>query len=773
AVDQDLKEVSGEFTVRFPGPGKHLIAVPIDKANLPADVTPDHFLLEREVGGSWQPTGFLMDYDAAESKLYYDVDAEQGFQTNQTTSARFRVRTYLFTTLETATRPGSPFRIHYYPVGFLNYSSRVMADNSWNNSGGHASDPGVPDFVEDLDAALNEVYPRILLLERGAGQPMFKRPEEPIDVYVLDTGEANGESKMGGNVRISNTRVKNYQTMKITAGHELVHSLQGQYYRLRGILSGKRNRAFIEAMADYYAAEASGLLPAERKAHYGENSTDYLSLPIWSSSESSMYSAGHFLEWLEDRYGKGLIAETLERHKAYDFTALDQEITERDSSASLGSAFVAYGKQLMSHPEMTGGFGLHQKSKVSAYAEQQGHLSQKFLRGFTPYSHLSLSMKPMSMSMASLNGQATEPMMLVVHAQPSRVDSQTFFVNGSKDADYSEGAADEFTHLFEGEDLVVENFGSSGNPAAVEQLLINRSLSSTAVDVDYYLLQAQNVTGIEDGKVSWSTALVAQIPTRLIKGFRVYVNGDLLEGSELVPYTGSGAQSFGSPLIRPDHEVQVSVVDQAGHAWPPRPSGEGVSEIQVWLDYCSGCTLMEYGKTFDVTATVEGTKNTGVDWEVISELPDKPVRGTLTINENKVTYHAPAAEATECIIARAKAKPSVSKTVCVGVTSFISNECVTADTPVTLSTGAKKPIAELQPGDKVLAWDSTRGEVQAASVDKVLRHAEKPYDVELLRTFGGQSLTLTDDHPVATPQGWKQVHQLAAGDIIYTIDPVT
>jgi len=103
----------------------------------------------------------------------------------------------------------------------------------------------------------------------------------------------------------------------------------------------------------------------------------------------------------------------------------------------------------------------------------------------------------------------------------------------------------------------------------------------------------------------------------------------------------------------------------------------------------------------------------------------------------------------------------------------IDTVCVLPDTPITLSTGAKKPIQALLPGDRILAWDSTRKEVQAARVDEVLKHSDKPYTVEQLRTLSGQNLTLTDNHPIATPAGWKRVNQLKAGDQIYLINPVT
>lgn len=774
AVEEDLKEVSGEFTVQFGGNTSILFEVPLDRSALPNGVKPIQFQLERLVNGQWQRTGFLNRYDAAQAKISFQVQAESPpLRVAQESVGRYRIRIYLLSNQVTVSRPESPFRFHYYP-SLLGYRASVKSDSTWNSTSGHATDSNVPDYIEDLDAAMNEAYKQIMVIRRSNGDFLFKRPTEPMDVYVRDTGASAGDSDLGGPISISSTKLKNYLDMKVIGGHELIHLLQGQYYALLGIVSGSKNRAFIESSAHYLSIEANNLSPTERRDVYAETNRDYLSVTLTTDTDDNMYSAAHFLDWLSREYTHTIVADTLAYGSRDDHDSLSA-VLQKEEGISLVSAYKAYGEYLMSHPEDTGGFGSIQKGAVSSYSTQQGYLSSNFLREGQYYSRFSATLPPLSMGLAIVRGNTERSSLLVAHAQPQTgvVSSQTYFFTSSKDSDYAKtGPADSYFNFFSGKDLTQADFGfGDTNPKVMEQLLINPSRVTPAkVDVDYYLLQAQDVTGIEDGRVSWSNSRIAGIPERLLKGFRVYIDGGILEGAELVSL--SAGNSFSSPLIRPDHKAQVSVVDQAGNVWPERPSGNGPQDIQLSLSPY-GNSLVRPNGELKISPSVIGTEQTAVEWDLISEYPETPVKGRLRFEGNDAIYVAPSDFVAECVVARVKAKPTVSKQVCVGVSNITNYPCVLPDTPITLSTGAKKPIQDLAPGDSILAWDSTRKEVQAARVDEVFKHADKPYNVEQLRTLSGQTLTLTENHPISTPQGWKEVNQLKAGDVIYLINPVT
>lgn len=775
AVEEDLKEVSGEFTVQFAGNASLVLEVPLDKSLLPAQVKPIQFQLERLINGQWQRTGFLDRYDASTGKISFQVQADSpGLRLAQESVGRYRIRIYLLSNQVTVSRPGSPFKFHYYPSR-LGYQASVKSDSAWNSSSGHATDPNVPDYIEDLDAAMNEAYRQIRVIRRSNGEFLFKQPTEPMDVYVHDTGANAGDSDLGGPISISSTKLKNYLDMKVIGGHELIHLLQSQYYALLGAASGRKNRAFIESSAHYLSIAANGLSPEERKNIYAETNKDYLSVSLTTATDDNMYSSAHFFDWLSREYSHTVIPDSLAYGSRDDHDSLSA-VLQKDEGISLVSAYKAYGEYLMSHPEDTGGFGSVQKGALSSYATQQGFLSSNFLRDGQYYSHFNATLPPLSMSMAIVRGNSERSSLLVARAQPQTgvVSSQTYFFSSSKDSDYAKtGPADSYFNFFSGKALTQADFGfGTNNPKVMEQLLINPSrVSAAKVEVDYYLLQAQDVTSLEDGKVSWSNARIAGIPERLLKGFRVFIDGGVLEGAELVPL--SAGNSFSSPLIRPDHRAQISVVDLAGNVWPERPSGNGPQDISLSLSPASSSLLL-INKELKISPSVIGTELTEVNWELISEFPENPVKGRLRFDGNDAIYVAPNEYvAGECVVARVKAKPSVSRQVCIGVSTVIDTVCVLPDTPITLSTGAKKPIQALLPGDRILAWDSTRKEVQAARVDEVLKHSDKPYTVEQLRTLSGQNLTLTDNHPIATPSGWKRVNQLKAGDLIYLINPIT
>jgi hypothetical protein len=106
--------------------------------------------------------------------------------------------------------------------------------------------------------------------------------------------------------------------------------------------------------------------------------------------------------------------------------------------------------------------------------------------------------------------------------------------------------------------------------------------------------------------------------------------------------------------------------------------------------------------------------------------------------------------------------------------------CFPAGTPILLSNGTEKPIEDIQIDDMVFAHDGKQ--VVPAPVFALIRPPKK--SVYKLVFSDGNTLTLTDSHPIASLQGWKsispeatkrenpdlQVTPLQVGDSIHTID---
>ena len=93
---------------------------------------------------------------------------------------------------------GSNFKIHYYP-------QTVKKDVDWSAVGSGAyEDTLVPDYVEDLDKAMNEALRGLLALKQDDGSNVFNDPtigligKNTLDVYVRDLGSSDGNSAPRG-----------------------------------------------------------------------------------------------------------------------------------------------------------------------------------------------------------------------------------------------------------------------------------------------------------------------------------------------------------------------------------------------------------------------------------------------------------------------------------------------------------------------------------------------------------------------------------------------
>lgn len=90
-------------------------------------------------------------------------------------------------------------------------------------------------------------------------------------------------------------------------------------------------------------------------------------------------------------------------------------------------------------------------------------------------------------------------------------------------------------------------------------------------------------------------------------------------------------------------------------------------------------------------------------------------------------------------------------------------------TPVLMADGSRKPIAEIEVGDDVVASDPETGERGARDVEHVFVHEDTVTDLALA---GGEVLATTEDHPFwsVTDQRFERADELAAGELVLTAD---
>ncbi|SDM17358.1 intein N-terminal splicing region [Catalinimonas alkaloidigena] len=109
--------------------------------------------------------------------------------------------------------------------------------------------------------------------------------------------------------------------------------------------------------------------------------------------------------------------------------------------------------------------------------------------------------------------------------------------------------------------------------------------------------------------------------------------------------------------------------------------------------------------------------------------------------------------------------------------------CFTPEALVTLADGAQLPIAQVQVGMDVLAFDPATQTQAVTTVEEVQVHAGRAFDLMQLTaspvevvtaglapTAADYTLTATGNHPILTPQGKKALADLHAGDQVYYFD---
>jgi hypothetical protein len=579
AVLEDRKDISGEFEVQFSSEQSEnpTINFQLDAKYLPENFDLSDIQLERydEGSGSWNPEGIVSGWDPSSKQIAFEVKnpIPETFSTSLLKLYKYRLRIYIFSDAVSVRNPDSDFRITYYPSHY-SYKASVKKDADWNGSGLN-DEPDIPNYIEDLDKALNEAYKGLLELQDNAGNPLFKKLKTPIEIQVLDTGTDLGNSPLGGPANISSKAITSWQDMRQTAAHELTHVLQGQYYTLWGLFTGRANKWFIEASAQYFAARALKLTAAERSDFYSDSAKNiehYLSVPVIASDARSYYALGHFFDWASAQTRESLIPDILSTSSVRDSRALNSQLQATQEFNSLGDAINQYGRYLVTHPEADAGFALVTKNAMRSLA--RNYLDKPTTNILNQNIYLPFKRELPALASNYLSVIATELtgdnlMVIAAKEKNNAIETLSYANPANTSAAYqAKQALDRNTSLYSEDSLTLPHFGKDQVNKGFEIWLSNTSLTESAkADFELYFLRPPKVLEIKEGSVKWDQSAIADLPPEKIKGYAVYIGGTALK--QEIPFeTGKSEQILSHKDIHLKSEVRVTITDILDHEWP-------------------------------------------------------------------------------------------------------------------------------------------------------------------------------------------------------------
>ncbi len=575
----------------------------------------------------WKSLGALAEFDPAANLLTFrltlpQVDsssvsgkaskpnakvhpAEDTSFLGRTYKRKFRVYIPFFGSMFITSLADSNFKIHYYPQS-------VKKDAAWSAVGsGVYEDTLVPDYIEDLDKAMNEALRGLLALKRDDGNAVFGDPtagligKNTVDVYVRDLGVANGNSAprgwLSGCIQIHETKLENWQDMRGTTAHELCHYLQGDYYSLGGKPAAWffGNLWFFEATANYYSAVAMNMNAAQKRNYWSETMAKYLSVPMTANEEASYYTLSHFLDWLEYKKfpGEAVVANVMNQrfYNTDDRINLNTAIQNHSASAhSLPSIFQEYCEFLFKNPDHADYDELNKQIIGSLSADLLQYLSPKEAIGCTflyslqtgktsLYFDMKKRLDSLSAAYLKLRTNTPEEGLMVARYDQCQgeglavTSTLTYAPAGVDDQSYTNQEPLEKTWGVTNP-LSIKNFGGSGGISSFEQIFINRGFGSGTnmvanLHCRYYLLLKPEIIETIDGVVLWSTKQIGNIPLEFITGYDIYRldTPQSTQGVKLnptpIPYSPQ-QQSFSDETIKKTDTLVVSVRDTLGHCWP-------------------------------------------------------------------------------------------------------------------------------------------------------------------------------------------------------------
>ncbi|MBE0546437.1 MAG: hypothetical protein IH627_02010 [Rubrivivax sp.] len=451
------------------------------------------------------------------------------------------------------------FSIIYYTPKADTFGTEFLfappPDASWRPVGGGVeSHPEIWNYVEDLNKALDTSLSYYLTIQTSTQKKLFGKPASAPFVRVthLPASTSGGESKWGM-MRIATT-LNDYSELRRTATHELFHVLSDQYYTVFG---AAYNRWFFEASADLWTSRALGMTREQQRAYLGREMVRYLKVSLDASDESSYYAAADFLDWLEKKTGRAIVADVMFSDYFNDLSGLDAIVSA--TGTSLSDYYVEYvlGSSIGSHD-----FAVPLVESVDALTNGNPGVREKIqLR------HLSATGKGLRTDLA-VDG------LLVVSSDRSAPGCTLKTFSYASDKPF----VSDTTKYLEldtpaGKPIVVKHFGKPGTAGVTNsgffQIIINSSVTDSQhqeYELDAYLL-VPPVMQISNGRVDFSHGVAYSSAQAPIAGFNVYLNGQKLNSS-LLPVA---AHVFFDSPIQAGSNVVVTVVDKYSNEWPEVP----------------------------------------------------------------------------------------------------------------------------------------------------------------------------------------------------------
>ena len=545
---------TGETTVPFK------VTMPVTTTDLPTPIDEYAFAIEtyNEDTGQWERNDAMAEYDENTGSVTFWANH---FSKKRVVyvgeDPKVELDRYVYKSEH------NKFYITYFaPVTFNKPSNHLPPSNpEWQGSG-TATDPAVPDYIEDLGKALETAltYHTTKIIKPDGyllfDDPTFDAPsleDNAISVTVKKI-PAKGDTRLGGPVRID-TGLKNWHEMKVVAAHELVHYLSDQYYTGTG---ARINRWFFEAIAEFYGTRAAGYTKDECTTYFS-NYYNYLKVSLDASDEKSYYAIGDFLYWLEDKMNYHVTAGVVTSNYTWDISGLDNLL--QDLGSSLGDEYTQYvlectvGDHELRALNIKTSISFTDTSLYKKLKFKLPHLTGKHVR-VNPY----LAADGMLVAESGVDYQYGGGI-------PLKTYSYTDATIPVADIDNNLEKTTETD-----KPVVVKHFGKKGTAgvqySVFNQIIINPLVGDVTVGggeyyFDYYILVPPETKLQFDGKITWTFPDYGELNSS-IKGFHVYSDGVQLTNTPIV----NSFREYSDIRIRSTSDVQVTVVDKYDNEWP-------------------------------------------------------------------------------------------------------------------------------------------------------------------------------------------------------------
>ncbi|MES9508502.1 polymorphic toxin-type HINT domain-containing protein [Streptomyces sp. NPDC000609] len=232
------------------------------------------------------------------------------------------------------------------------------------------------------------------------------------------------------------------------------------------------------------------------------------------------------------------------------------------------------------------------------------------------------------------------------------------------------------------------------------------------------------------------------------------------------PYTFTGRENDGTGLL---YYRDRYYDPETGRFISQDPIGQagGTNLYQYALSSHTTCTDPTGDNPMIAACAVGGSMDGGIDWAFQRLSGRKVNRGQVG---NAALTGCMMGMAGEALSAFMAARGTLRAGCCLARTSF------TADTPVLMADGTRKPIKDIKTGDKVLATDPQTGETGPRAVTALIEGNGEKQLVDLTIDTGQAqkekigSITATESHPFWVPalHQWVEAGSLKAGQWLRT-----